>query len=393
MTPGQLLEGATPVQRQAPPAPRICMLALHFAEYTSKLVRALSAHGPVLVVIYADTAVMDFGEDYAPAFAAEGVTLVALPKPRGVADVLRNTRRIVRAVKDFQPTVIHVQEALRDELPLSLPFLPAVPLVLTIHDPEPHSGQEARSFRFSRMRVYRWLVRKRADEAVVHGQVLVGIVEQHWPHLAGHVHVLANGPHGEMPAEAEQRAPDSGQLLFFGRVYEYKGLGHFVRLVKSLHRAGVRMTGVVAGKGPDLAPYRDEMVAAGCFDVRDGHIPVSEVDALFRSCRVVVLPYTDATQSGVASLALGYCKPVVAHAVGAIPELVRDGVNGFLVEAGDAAGLQAAVTRVLNDDALYLHLSAGAKQLRDGELSWRVVAEGCMEIYRGAVERRRDFGL
>jgi len=232
-------------------------------------------------------------------------------------------------------------------------------------------------------------VRRWVGDAIVHGRSLVELVERRWPHLVGRVHVLSMGPYGQFPVEAEINPPASGRLLFFGRIYKYKGLGHFVGLVKALHRTGLPVTGVVAGTGPDLDPYRVEMVSAACFELRDRQIPVAEVDSLFREARVVVLPYTDGTQSGVAAMALGYGKPVVAFAVGAIPELVRNGVNGYVVAAGDAHALQDAVRSILRDDATYMRLSAGARLLRDGEFSWAAIATRTIGVYKVMLTRGR----
>ena len=126
------------------------------------------------------------------------------------------------------------------------------------------------------------------------------------------------------------------------------------------------------------------MDAAGCFEVRDRYIAAAEVDRLFIDAHAVVLPYTDGTQSGVAALALGYARPVLATAVGAIPELVREGINGLLVPPADAAALYAAGKALVTDAALRQRLSEGAMALAAGELSWAAIAESTEGWYAQA---------
>ena len=372
--------------------PRVCLISLHFAEYAGRLARALAAHCELLVVVYDGNARDELGEHYQRVFDVPGITLRALNKPRSAWGVLANCWRLTGWLRAFAPKILHVQECPRDELVLALLLLPAIPIVLTVHDPEPHSGQDARAFHFSRFRLYRWVDRRRATAAITHGRCLSELVEHHWPNLRGHVHSVAHGPLGQGDREAVVDTTDRRRLLFFGRIYAYKGLRYFVEAVRGLHASGVPVIGVVAGRGSDLDTYRSAMSEAGCFEVHDHYIPAAEVDQLFRSARAVVLPYTDGTQSGVAAMALGYGRPVIATAVGAIPELVRDGVSGLLVPVQDVAALRAAVSAIVQDDALYARLSAGARALRDGELSWDSIAAHTVGIYHRLTEGPMDSG-
>jgi len=53
--------------------------------------------------------------------------------------------------------------------------------------------------------------------------------------------------------------------------------------------------------------------------------------------------------------------PVVATAVGGVPEVVRDGENGLLVPPGDSTALANAMRRMLDDDGLHTRLAAAAQ--------------------------------
>ena len=74
--------------------------------------------------------------------------------------------------------------------------------------------------------------------------------------------------------------------------------------------------------------------------IRDEYIPDSEVRFYFSAADLVVQPYRTATQSGVTQIAYHFEVPMVVSGVGGLPEIVEDGVTGFVVktEPEDIAG-------------------------------------------------------
>jgi len=362
---------------------KVMLWALHFAEYASLLASALRKHADVLLVVYADNAANELGPDFRSRISDTGVALEVLQRPRTPIDVLRNGTALVRLVRRFRPDILHIQEDGRDELVLALSGLGRLPVALTVHDPTPHSGRDAQRYRFSRGRLYHMILRHRANSAITHGQALSQALAQVVPRLSSKTYVIPHGPlgllHGAPPSRHQPGTP--ARLLFFGRIHAYKGLRYFVEAVRTLYEQGMQVIGIVAGRGSDLDQYRDEMLAAGCFEIRDRYIDAGEVVELFRQSDLVVLPYTDATQSGVAAMALGYGIPVIATAVGSIPEFVRHDFNGRLVPRKDVTALVQAIQQVLDKPGEYERLSHNAIDLRDGELSWRHIAELTMICY------------
>lgn len=362
---------------------RAMLWALHFTEYASLLAAALQQKAEVLLVVYSDNAANELGQDFRQQINGVGVMLEVLERPRTPIDILRNSMRLLAISKRFRPDVLHIQEDGRDEMLLALFGLGKVPVVLTVHDPVPHSGRDALRFRFSRGRLYLMLLRRRADSAITHGIALSKALARVAPRLSDRTCVIPHGPLGlfRIKPTENHRLGTPAILLFFGRIHAYKGLRYFVEAVRTLHEQGVKVLGIVAGRGSDLDQYRDEMLAAGCFEIRDRYIDAKEVVELFRQSDLVVLPYTDATQSGVAAMALGYGIPVIATAVGSIPEFVRHDFNGRLVPRKDVTALVQAIQQVLDKPGEYERLSHNAIDLRDGELSWHHIAELTMRCY------------
>ena len=71
-----------------------------------------------------------------------------------------------------------------------------------------------------------------------------------------------------------------------------------------------------------------------------------DLPAIFNRAHVVALPYVAASQSGVAYMAFAFERPVVATFVGGLPDVIRNGQNGFLVPPRSDAPLAEALERL-----------------------------------------------
>jgi glycosyltransferase involved in cell wall biosynthesis len=122
--------------------------------------------------------------------------------------------------------------------------------------------------------------------------------------------------------------------------------------------------------------------------------PVSDADlpSLYRSAEVLVLPSVARTCYGrdiaVSELlglavleAMASGTPVIASAIGGLPEVVRDGETGLLVPPGDVAALHGCLTRVLGDRDLRSRLGANAREAVLDRFTWPRVAERCLAAY------------
>jgi len=74
--------------------------------------------------------------------------------------------------------------------------------------------------------------------------------------------------------------------------------------------------------------------------------------------------------------------PIVASRIGGIPEAVRDGANGILVEPGDVAGLAAAMNRLLDDAPLRARMGEAGRALMLREFSVEAMCAGNLSVYR-----------
>src|SRR5437763_16035113 len=170
-------------------------------------------------------------------------------------------------------------------------------------------------------------------------------------------------PHIQMggdpvPAKFEE---DENLILFFGRIWEYKGLEYLIRAEPLISAKVPNARFLIAGEGEDFARYRRMMIHPDRFVVHNEYIPDDRAADYFRRATVVVLPYIEASQSGVIPMAYSAGKPVVATTVGGLPEMVENGRTGCLVAPRDSVQLAEAVTKLLLNPALRHRMGANGK--------------------------------
>jgi glycosyltransferase involved in cell wall biosynthesis len=174
-----------------------------------------------------------------------------------------------------------------------------------------------------------------------------------WARIRGTLHPPYNMfSHTPMP-QAEARArlglyASERVLLFFGFVRRYKGLRYLLDAMALVHQAiPVRLL-VVGEFWEDERPYREQVRQLGLQDAitfYNSYVPNDEVAVYFSAADAVVLPYLEATQSGIAQVALGFEKPMIATAVGGMGDVVQPEQMGLLVPPADSAALAAAIVR------------------------------------------------
>lgn len=162
---------------------------------------------------------------------------------------------------------------------------------------------------------------------------------------------------GERFVGLERRPGDEITIGFVGRVAAYKGADVAVRataLLASEH--GVRARLIVAGRGYDdyLRELTELAASLGIGDRVElrGPLDADGLADLYSSLHAVVVPSVWEEPAGLVTVEGALARvPVVASAVGGIPEIMRDGEEAILCPPGDAAALAAALAETFGDEA------------------------------------------
>jgi glycosyltransferase involved in cell wall biosynthesis len=349
---------------------RVALACDWFLKYTCAKAAAMARAGADVVLLCRDHS-LEFGGDADERRAAiavargAGVLVLEAPgrlwDPKAVPELLRIRRRIAR----FAPEVIHVHDGSVD--PRALALLPRVTTVITVHDPTIHPGHpEARMF------ARRWLLESSKRALKARAKVVV----IHSDHLRSEVE-LGPGqrcvvvPHGLDVRDEPLSPPLAPVVGFFGRLQPYKGIEVLARAMPRVWEIRPEVELQISGSGPVEVPLVDPRVR-----VNRAYLPESGVEAFFRNASLAVLPYTQASQTGVGSVAVGFGVPVVASRLGGLPDLALD--DTYLFDSGDDAGLAAVILNHIDDgDAVrsrVLNEVAAPK-------SWDATANRLLELY------------
>lgn len=316
-------------------------------------------------------------------------TLVVHGRRRAVhPGSFRVTHDAIQFIEQLAPDILHIDDPdVSPRLVLGLRthvWRRPMPIVLSVHDPHPHPGEELR-----RKAIARRLLFPRIARFVLHSAALLEpFVEQHGLDRR-HVSVVPLGIYRFYQAWSTSRdVPGDRRIVLFGRLSDYKGIRI---LYEALPSVAMRVAGLeVDVAGQPVPGYRlpppPELPNGGRLRVAPEYLDNDRLTTLVQQASVTVCPYIDATQSGVILTSYALGRPVIASAVGGLSEYVQDGQTGLLVPPGDAPALADAIVRALREDGLSDRLRAGVAALEGGELEWPSIARSMTRVYKDVID-------
>ncbi len=149
-------------------------------------------------------------------------------------------------------------------------------------------------------------------------------------------------------------------FLYIGRLLYEKGIDVLIRAVAKLESGRL----LIVGEGPAAGELKALANELGTERVKfAGYLTGDELRMTIARAQFVVLPsrlYENLPFSIMEAFASG--KPVVATDLGGIPEMVEDGVNGFLFPNGDVDALADRISRLLSDPELRARMGAAGRE-------------------------------
>jgi glycosyltransferase involved in cell wall biosynthesis len=198
-----------------------------------------------------------------------------------------------------------------------------------------------------------------AESAIVFSDHVAAAIAARRPRLTLHRMPLAADLALAAPAAMAAATWDGPRFLMFGRMRAYKGLDLLRDAWRLLHARHPEARLRVVGEG-DIAALAPGLADLPGVTVEPRWVEEAEIPALLAAADVLVLPYREASQSGVVSLAFSMGVPAVATPVGGLVEQVTEGVTGAVAAAATPEALAAALAR-LCDPAERARLASGAR--------------------------------
>lgn len=170
-------------------------------------------------------------------------------------------------------------------------------------------------------------------------------------------------------------------LLFFGFIRDYKGLDVLIEAM-NLIKDQDQIKLIVAGEFyEDEKKYLDLIAKYNLSNkiilIKD-FIPTLNVKYYFSVCDAVVLPYREATQSGIVQMAINFNKPVIAANVGGISEVIVNNETGYIVEKENPKALADAIKIFYTTNKKEL-FKKNIVHLKD-KYSWKYFVSGLFDL-------------
>ena len=296
--------------------------------------------------------------------------------------------QLTRLIRRERPDLIHVLSNSTLWLNFAAPFWRPIPLVTTVHDVDVHPGDS------DTRTLPAWasgcMVRQ-SKHVIVHGEGLKQMILDRYKKAANCVHVLS---HPAIPRYADlarqqklarRRADGTVRVLLFGLIFAYKGLEHLIRAEAMLKDSLPNLRITVAGRGDDAWAFQSLMGEAIRYDIHNRFIEDAEVAQLFLDADIVVLPYTEASQSGVLNIAATFGKPVIVTDVGELRATVQPNRLGLVVPPRDAEQLARAIRVLAENGELRSRFGTNALEWATGPNSPKQVGAKAAAVYREVV--------
>jgi glycosyltransferase involved in cell wall biosynthesis len=349
-------------------------------QYVAALLPALAREYDVLVAAHGDGFLGDASRN-------AGVRYLSLRHVRRPLHPLRDLlglAELYRLIRRERPAVVHANSSKAGILGRLAAVAARVPVRLfTVHGWafKAHQGLAARLYLYAD-RAMRPLTT--TTICVAHGEVEAGIRARTCrPDRTVMIH---NGVELDRPQRAPGPPRTPVTLLSVGRFLPPKDFTTLVHAMAALEPGTARLE--IAGDGPDRHALEQEIANLHLGETVELLGTRNDVDQLLAAADIFVLSSDSEglPMSVLEAMAAGL--PVIATAVGGIPELVTDEQTGALVPPRDSRALTAAITAIARDPQLRDGLGAAARRRVETEFALEICRRRHLDLYRDLLRKR-----
>ena len=169
-------------------------------------------------------------------------------------------------------------------------------------------------------------------------------------------------------------------ILFFGKVLRSKGVEN---LVAAVDKIDPNLYGRLSIVGKYYYPL-DIAIDNQKIVVVDRFIPETEIADFFNQAHILILPYLEASQSGVATIGIAACLPIVATKTGGLTEQLKATEEAIFVES-DPDSLAEGILTLINNRELYENISQNLAK-KQANLNWQSISNLVAGVIKTTVE-------
>lgn len=313
----------------------------------------------------------------------------------GAANLQVNVLRLARRMKEFRPAIVHSRNwGAIEAVPAAR--LARVPVILHSEHGYQLEMQEGLPMR---QRMFRHLAYRQATAVFTVTDELRRYHEGQAYCSSGSIRVLYNGVDltrfhpsnstGKRVRSALNIPADHLVIGFIGRLVALKDVVTLLRAMEMLATEFPKAHAVIVGSGPELESLQ---TYAGQSAALAGRVAftgaVDDVAELLTAMDVFVLPSLMEGMSNTLLEALASGVPVIATRVGGNPEVVDDGMCGYLFNPGDVDDLSCKLRTLLRDNERRRQFAAAARARANEQFSLAGMLQRYRELYLGLARER-----
>jgi len=291
-----------------------------------------------------------------------------------------------RKIREIQPDIVHGQGTEAD-CSLSAIFS-GFPNVLTLHGNMRSVARIIRAWPFS----YNWIAARLEKFVLPRTDGVVCITSYTQRAVAGLTHrtwIVPNAVDTSFFDVTPAPKPTAQVIgLCAANISSYKNQNDFIRALDLLAGRGDFKI-LFAGKTNQSAYAKEfhALIRARSWCEHIGFINREQLKAQLQSAAFLVLPTREDNCPMVVLEAMAAGVPVMASAIGGVPDLIQDGINGLLCDPARPETFRTTVARLLDDRELAARIAIEAKTQAQRRFHPQVVAQQHLEIYRDVLSR------
>lgn len=351
---------------------KVVMISRGFCDYLIGLLNALSSKVELyFIVSKADEWIVEYLNKDVNVIYAKTPNVSSMKNLFGMYKMVREIRKI-------SPDIIHFQSGIVWE---NLIFKSIKSkFVTTVHDIVKHPTRT--KMRYIPQCVLDISVTQ-SDAIIVHGESLRKRAQKIF-----NLKNIYSIDHGVIQRYGSGKAKieiQTKNILFFGFIDKWKGIEILVKATPIIAKEIPDVKIKIAGGTGKREYYKTLLEGEPIIDADLSRQSHEQVAILFQWADVLVLPYIEASQSGVLQLGMAFGVPPVVTNVGGLPDVIKNEKTGLIVEPENSEELAHAVIRLLIDTKLREIVISNLCKERSTRFNWNCLAEKTYQVYKTVV--------
>lgn len=185
----------------------------------------------------------------------------------------------------------------------------------------------------------------------------------------------------------------SNNILFVGRLTKEKGIDYLIRAFQIAFHKNNNLRLKIIGDGPEKENLKNLLNKLGidkCVNLING-VDHSQIGQCYQDSFVVVIPSIWMENSPlVAYEAMAYAKPIIAYNIGGLPDLVQDGINGFLIDRFNYRAMAEKILQLANNQELCQKMGRTGKLFLTENFSAQKHLKILFSIYKKSIDEKNN---